>query len=86
MNCNFTYIDDIVDGIIKVIDNLAYSTPNLDVEKEMLLMQDGNVVSTFSDVNGLINEFNYKPDTNLADGIGEFVKWYKDFHKENNEV
>ncbi len=36
-----------------------------------------------SDVSGLINDFGYKPDNMLADGIGEFVKWYRDFYGEN---
>jgi UDP-glucuronate 4-epimerase len=28
-----------------------------------------------------MNDFGYKPDTKLVDGIGEFVKWYKGFYK-----
>ena len=43
---------------------------------------DGDVVSTYADVSGLINDFGYKPDTKLADGIGEFVKWYREFYGE----
>ena len=31
----------------------------------------------------LLYDFGYKPDTKLADGIGEFVKWYKIFYGEN---
>ena len=31
--------------------------------------------------NLLIDNFNYKPDTKLSEGIGEFVKWYKEFYK-----
>jgi UDP-glucuronate 4-epimerase len=56
--------------------------------KNFLPMQDGDVVSTYADVSGLINDFGYKPDTNLSDGICEFVKWYKEFYreKENNEL
>jgi hypothetical protein len=43
--------------------------------------------STLSmDVSGLIEDFDYKPDTKLADEIGEFVKWYREFYnkKEKN--
>jgi UDP-glucuronate 4-epimerase len=43
-------------------------------------MQDGDVVSTYADVSGLIKDFDYKPDTKLSDGIYKFVKWYKDFY------
>jgi len=123
MSRDFTYIDDIVDGIIKIIDNPAKSNPNwnpenpeiqsssapyqiynignnepvslmefietieksLDkvAEKNMLPMQDGDVQSTYADVSGLINNFDYKPDTKLEDGIGKFIKWYKEFYGES---
>jgi len=52
-------------------------------EKLFLPMQDADVVSTYADVSGLIEDFGYKPDTKLADGIGEFVKWYGEFYGEN---
>ncbi len=123
MSRDFTYIDDIVDGIIKVIDNPA--TPNEEwdaknpeissssspyklynignnaplplmtfietienalgkkAEKNFMPMQDGDVVSTYADVSGLINDFGYKPATDLKDGIGEFVTWYRAFYGEN---
>ncbi len=121
MSRDFTYIDDIVDGIIKVIDNPAHSNPKWDAKepdissssapyklynignnkptslmkfieileeklgkkakKEFLPMQDGDVVSTYADVSGLIDDFNYKPDTSLESGISEFVKWYREFYK-----
>jgi len=123
MSRDFTYIDDIVDGIIKVIDNPAklnteWNAKNPDIssssapyklynignsaplslmtfietienalgkkaEKNFMPMQDGDVVSTYADVSGLINDFGYKPDTKLVDGIGEFVKWYKEFYGED---
>jgi UDP-glucuronate 4-epimerase len=125
MSRDFTYVGDIVDGIIKVIDNkakpLSPMTSNLETKnlppqvstapyriynignnapvqlldfiktletsigteakKNFLPMQDGDLVSTYADTNDLIKDFYYKPDTNLADGISEFVKWYKKFYK-----
>jgi UDP-glucuronate 4-epimerase len=106
MNRDFTYIDDIVDGIIKVIDNpsdfnvynIGNNSPISLMEfietiensigkvavKNFLPMQDGDVVSTYADVSGLINDFGYKPDTKLSDGIAEFVKWYREFYNEVN--
>ena len=39
-------------------------------------------MSTYADVSGLIDDFGYKPDTKLADGIFEFVKWYRNFYEE----
>ena len=50
-------------------------------EKNFMPMQDGDVVSTYADVSGLINEFGYKPDTELAEGICAFVAWYREFYE-----
>lgn len=120
MSRDFTYVDDIVDGVIKVVDNPANSSqefnpenPNpsistapyriynignnapvqlldfietleikigIKAKKDFMDMQDGDVVSTYADTNDLIKDFNYKPDTKLADGIEQFVVWYKDFY------
>ena len=100
--------DDIVDGVIKVIDNPSnYNVYNIGnnapvslmefietleyalgkkAEKNFMPMQDGDVVSTYADVSGLMNDFGYKPDTRLSDGIGEFVEWYREFYgKEENK-
>jgi UDP-glucuronate 4-epimerase len=125
MSRDFTYIDDIVDGIIKVIDNPAKPNEDWDAkdpdissssapyrlynignnsplplmtfietlenalgkkaEKNFMPMQDGDVVSTYADASGLINDFNYKPDTKLADGIGEFMKWYREFYGDSSK-
>ena len=30
-------------------------------------------------------DFGYKPDTDLKDGIKEFVTWYKKFYGDKNE-
>jgi UDP-glucuronate 4-epimerase len=46
----------------------------------MLPMQYGDVQSTYADVSGLRNNFNYKPDTKLSDGIRKFVSSYKEFY------
>ncbi len=103
MSRDFTYIDDIVDGIINVIDNPSekYSVYNIGnntpvqlldfiatiednfgktAKKIFMDMQPGDVKSTYANIDDLSRDFNYKPDTSLADGIGEFVKWYKGFY------
>ncbi len=48
-------------------------------------MQDGDVVSTFTDASGLIKIFNYSSDTKLSDGTDKFVKWYRKFYKGKSE-
>jgi len=120
MSRDFTYVGDIVDGIIKVIDNPSKANENFDTQtpnpsissapyriynignnapvslldfiktietsigteakKNFMDMQDGDVVSTYADTNDLIKDFDYKPDTDLSEGIGEFIKWYKSFY------
>ena len=49
-------------------------------------MQDGDVVSTYADVSGLIDDFGYKPKTDLKDGIAQFIKWYKEYYGDNDEL
>ena len=125
MSRDFTYIDDIVEGIIKVIDKPAKANENWNAkepeissssapyklynignnaplplmtfietienalgkkaEKNFMPMQDGDVVSTYADVSGLMNDFEYKPETQLKDGIKEFVEWYKKFLHNNKK-
>jgi len=120
MSRDFTYIGDIVEGVIKIIDNPAKpnekwdakdpeissssapyrlynignnaplplmefietleSTLGKKAEKFFMPMQDGDVVSTYADVTGLMENFGYKPDTKLRDGIHDFVQWYKKFY------
>ncbi len=121
MSRDFTYIDDIVSGIIAVIDSPAVSDSDWDAknpdsssssapyrvynignnepvklmdfiegietklnkkaEKNFMDMQPGDVQSTYADVGSLIKDMNYKPDTSITDGIGEFIDWYKEFYK-----
>ena len=108
MSRDFTYIDDIVDGIINVIDNpspdcsmynIGNNTPiqllefieileksiGKKAEKNFMGMQDGDVKSTYADISGLMDDFGYKPETKLTDGIGEFVKWYKEFYNNKEQ-
>jgi len=102
MSRDFTYVDDIVDGIVKVINNPSpYNIYNIGNNSPVNLMefietienaldkkatknfmdiQPGDVESTFADVSGLIEDFDYKPDTQLSHGVGEFVKWYRGFY------
>lgn len=44
-------------------------------------MQPGDVVKTWADTNKLEQDFNYKPQVDLSDGINSFVTWYKEYFK-----
>ena len=118
---DFTYVDDIVCGVINVIDNPASKDINWDglnpnpssssspykvynignnnpvqlmdfikaieaevgskIEMNMLPIQPGDVPSTYADVNDLVSQFDYKPDTSINHGIKMFVKWYKNYYE-----
>ena len=49
-------------------------------EIEFLPLQPGDVKSTFADVSKLQNDAGYTPKTLLADGVREFVRWYREFY------
>ncbi len=118
---DFTYIDDIVNGVIKTLDNPADINPKWDSNKpdpatskapwriynignnkpvklmdyidalekglgkkakmNFLPLQPGDVPDTYSNVDNLKMNFNYKPSTSIIKGVGEFIKWYKDYYQ-----
>jgi len=120
MQRDFTYIDDIVEGVLRVMDRVAAPNPAYDraapdvassdapyriynignnqpVElmtfietienaigkkalKNMMPMQDGDVVATYADIDDLQQDVGFAPQTPLAEGIAKFVSWYKSYH------
>ena len=46
-------------------------------------MQPEDVHSTYAEVSLLINDHNYKPNTNLSEGIKNFVDWYMEYYEIN---
>lgn len=120
MQRDFTYIDDIVEGVVRVIDKVAEPDTGFDTsapdpatsyapyrvynignnepvqlmdfietienavgkkaEKNMMGMQDGDVVATYADIDALVDAVGFKPATPLKDGIQQFVDWYKAYH------
>ncbi|MDO6819749.1 NAD-dependent epimerase [Zobellia sp. 1_MG-2023] len=51
-------------------------------EKELMPMQPGDVERTWADVDDLIRDYEYQPNTSVTDGVQRFVEWYKDYYKE----
>ena len=110
MKRDFTYIDDIVEGVMMVVDSMPMPQVNtkssitppyklynignnspvmlLDfiaaiekycskkAKKNFLPMQLGDVLTTFADIDDLVNEIGFKPSTSINSGIEKFVKWY----------
>ena len=117
---DFTYIDDIVEGVIRTLDTIPSSNEkwsgdlpdpatskapyklynignNQPVElrryievledclgkkatQNLLPLQMGDVPDTYADVDALVEDVNYKPETTIETGIENFVKWYRDFY------
>jgi len=41
-----------------------------------LPLQKGDIIKTHSDINSLNNFSNYKPKTNIQEGVGKFIDWF----------
>ena len=118
---DFTYIDDIVEGVIRTMDHVAKPNSqwssdqpdpgtslapyriynignNQPVElmrfievledhlgqkavKNFLPLQPGDVPATYADVDDLIRDVDYKPETLIETGIANFVKWYRSYYQ-----
>jgi UDP-glucuronate 4-epimerase len=125
MQRDFTYVDDIVEGIVRVLDNppianslwtgkqpdpsssvAPYKIYNIGnsnpvkllafieaIEKSIgkkaiknfLPLQNGDVPATWADVEDLDNSLGYKPETNVNDGIKNFINWYKQYYSLKND-
>ena len=123
MRRDFTYIDDIAEGVLRVLDQPASSNPKWSGEdpdpgtssapyriynignhqpvelthliemleqalgkialKNFLPMQPGDVPATYADVDDLILDVGFKPDTPIEVGVQRFVKWYRDYYQHN---
>ena len=52
-------------------------------EKNMMGMQDGDVVATYADIDALVDAVGFKSSTPLNEGVRDFVDWYKECHDYN---
>ncbi|NNK13851.1 MAG: hypothetical protein HKP52_06410 [Desulfofustis sp.] len=50
-------------------------------EKQMLDMQPGDVPATYADVDDLVRDLDYRPNTTLEYGVARFVDWYKEYYR-----
>jgi len=118
---DFTYIDDIVEGVIRVIDKPASPNPDWsgddpdsgtsyapwriynignnnpvelktyiaeleralgrEAEKELLPLQPGDVPDTYADIEDLVRDMGYKPNTSIREGMEKFVAWFNYYYK-----
>ena len=47
----------------------------------MMDMQAGDVAATYADCKSLYDLVDFKPKTDIQDGVYQFVKWYKDYYQ-----
>ena len=118
---DFTYIDDVVEGVVRILDKIPEPNSNWDgnvpdsatslapyrlynignnqpvelkhyievledclgkqAEQNLLPLQAGDVPETYADVEALIEDVDYKPNTSVEVGIRNFVSWYRDYYK-----
>jgi UDP-glucuronate 4-epimerase len=50
-------------------------------KKNFLPMQPGDVPATYANVDDLVRDVGFKPDTPIEEGIKRFVEWYKEFYR-----
>ena len=111
MERDFTYIDDIVEGVVRIIEkpatqrieaNNLYKVYNIgnnnsvklldfikEIEvnldkvatKNMMEMQPGDVERTWADVDELIKDYDYRPNTSIKHGVKSFIDWFKKYYK-----
>ena len=68
---------------VKLTDFIAALEAALGVEaeKRLLPMQKGDVPATWADASLLQRLTGYKPQTDVAQGLAEFVAWYRDYYQ-----
>ncbi|MEA2115483.1 MAG: NAD-dependent epimerase [Thermodesulfobacteriota bacterium] len=121
MERDFTYIDDIVEGVLRLLDHLPRSNPDWSgntpdpassycpwrvynignnakeklmryievledclgkkAKKNFLPMQNGDVPATYANVDALVREIDFKPQTTIEEGIKKFVDWYREYYE-----
>jgi UDP-glucuronate 4-epimerase len=117
---DFTYIDDIVEGVYRVMHRIPEPNTTWDgndpdpatsycpyriynignnqkvdlmryievleeclgkkAEKNFLPMQPGDVPATYANVDDLMRDVGFKPNTRIEEGIMRFVAWYREYY------
>ena len=114
MQRDFTYIDDIVNGIIRIMNkapspqhstittaaapykiyNIGNNQPvtlrrfitaiedacGKKAQENLLPMQAGDVPITYADIDELVEDTGFKPETSIEEGIKQFVDWYRQYY------
>ncbi|MEI8173885.1 MAG: NAD-dependent epimerase [Deltaproteobacteria bacterium] len=55
-------------------------------KKQMLPLQPGDVPATYAEIDDLMADVGFRPDTSIKDGVGHFVKWYREYYNIQGKV
>ena len=53
---------------------------DFEAHKKLVPMQPGDVPVTFADTTPLEQDFEYKPNTPIREGLRKFSEWYKQYY------
>lgn len=53
---------------------------DFEAHKKLVPMQPGDVPVTYADTSALEEDFGFRPNTSLREGLRNFAKWYKEFY------
>ena len=121
---DFTYVDDIIESIVRLLDHPAkrnedwsgekpdpassaapYKVYNIGNNSPVRLMsfieaierrlgktavknymdlQPGDVPATYADVNDLYSTIDFKPSTDIQNGINKFIDWYMEYYDKDS--
>jgi len=115
---DFTYVDDVVEAIARLVSRPPTSIPDADetdpslseapwrvynignnkpvevlkvvtllerelgrqAKIEMLPMQPGDVPATYADIDDLVRDIGFCPDTPIEEGVRRFIAWFREYH------
>ncbi len=86
---DFIYIDDIVEGILRVMQGTPKKGNGEDVlpadydfegHRELVGMQPGDVPVTYADSKALEDDYGFKPGIGIREGLRKFAEWYKEYY------
>ena len=121
MKRDFTYIDDIVEGIVRLLPHIAKPDEKWDARnpnpsssfapyrlynignhnqvellrfieiieeklgkkaiKKFMPIQEGDVPESLADVDELMNDVGFAPNTSIEKGVNNFIDWYLEYYK-----
>lgn len=58
---------------------------DFEAHKKLVPMQPGDVPVTYADTSALEEDFGFRPNTSLREGLRNFAEWYKEFYMKDED-